>query len=70
MTLTSACGAIVGAVVSRTVIVKLVAVEALPAASWALQVTECGPSENVLPDTGRQLALLLPSTASVVAGLA
>src|SRR3954451_4268822 len=53
-----------GAVVSRTVTVKL-AVALLPEASRAVQSTSVEPSGKVLPDAGRQLREGLGSWSSV-----
>ena len=59
--------AIVGAVVSRTIIAKVLVV-ALPAASLALQSTLVVPSAKRLPEEGAQRALRVPLTASLAAG--
>ena len=53
-----------GAVVSRTVTAK-VAVATFPWASVALQSTRVGPSGNMYPDDGLQVAATGPSTMSV-----
>src|SRR6185295_8642809 len=65
----SACTAITGAVVSRTLTMKLVDDAAFPAASVAWQETEVSPRAKVLAEAGEQLATPAPSTASEVAGL-
>src|SRR3989442_13303868 len=52
-----------GAVVSRTVTVN-VAVATFPWASVALQSTRVGPSGNMYPDDGLQVAATGPSTMS------
>jgi hypothetical protein len=54
----------IGAVVSRTVTVKL-PLALLPELSAALQLTVVAPSGNVLPEAGLQLGLKLPLTVSV-----
>jgi hypothetical protein len=53
-----------GAVVSRTVTVKLLD-PVLPAVSCAVQVTVVVPIAKVLPEDGEQLVATLPSTSSL-----
>src|ERR1700681_4244400 len=57
-----------GAVVSRTVIVK-VAVPVFPAGSDALHVTVVFPSGNVLPETGVQITGTPPLSGSLAAAV-
>ena len=64
---TSACGTITGAVVSRTVTEKLL-VAVLPAASVAVQVTVVVPGANAAPDAAAHVTVRTPSTASVDVG--
>jgi len=64
----SVCAAMVGAVVSRTMTLKVVGAPALPWASLALQVTVVVPSAKVVPESGMQFAVPAPSTASLVEG--
>src|SRR5438128_5261656 len=64
----SACAAMVGAVVSRTMTPKVVGAATLPWASLAEQLTVVVPSAKVVPESGVQLAVPAPSTASLVAG--
>jgi hypothetical protein len=54
-----------GAVVSTTVIVKVLALAGLRLASVALQVTVLLPKLNVDPEAGAQFAEMVPSTVSV-----
>ena len=60
----SECEAIVGAVVSSTVI-RNAAVLVLPLESVAEQATVVVPNPKLLPELGMQLAATLPSTTSV-----
>ena len=64
----SACEAMFGAVVSRIVTLNL-ALEVLPLASEAEQVTSVRPKGKVEPESGEQLTVRLPSTASVAVGM-
>ena len=65
---TSAWESITGIVVSSTVTLKVVEIAALPAASEAIHVTVVSPKANVDPERGAHDAVLVPSTASLVAG--
>ena len=67
-TVTFACAAITGAVVSCTVTVKA-ALLLLPATSVAVQVTVVVPNGKALPESGSQLTVGVETVSVDVAGL-
>ncbi len=66
-TVTSACAASVGAVVSETTTWKT-SVPVLPLASFAVQVTDVEPAGKPVPEAGEHVTVGAGSTASVAVG--